>query len=458
VAAKTRQVTTQKGIRTVTGHLTRHYRTKQAALQYDQLGEWHGRFYSDTFFSAVKSIQGNTTAQLFVNDIGYYHCVPMKSKADAGNALLEFIQEVGIPAALHTDDAKELTSGRWDQVRKEYGIKQTIAEPYSPFQNRTEVNIRELKKHVRHLMGWTKTPKRLWDFCARYVAEVRSITAQPLFSLHGRTPFELVTGNMPDISEYLAFEWYQPVYYYDQAAFPEQRELIGRWIGVAPNVGQAMCYWLLPKSGVPIARTTVRPITEAELQTTDIKQELGSFDLSIKRKIGDHLINKSDLSFEVDSQELLMALQDAMGADDDGHYEAMEPESDRPEADDYDEETYDKLLSAEVSLPKGDSQFIGRVVGRKRDADGRPIGRANANPILDTRVYKVEFPDGTVGEYAANILADALYAQVDVDGNRYLLLKEIMSHKKDQTALSKEDYTSNNFTGSRNPMRRFMKG
>ncbi len=64
------------------------------------------------------------------------------------------------------------------------------------------------------------------------------------------------------------------------------------------------------------------------------------------------------------------------------------------------------------------------------------------------------FPDGTVGEYAANILADALYAQVDVDKNRYLLLKEIVSHKKDQTALSKEDYTSNNFTGSRNPTRR----
>ncbi len=91
--------------------------------------------------------------QLFVNDVGFYHFVPMKSKGDAGDALLEFIQEVGIPGALHTDDAKELTSGKWEKVRKDHGIKQTLAEPYSPFQNRTEVNIRELKKHVRHLMG-----------------------------------------------------------------------------------------------------------------------------------------------------------------------------------------------------------------------------------------------------------------------------------------------------------------
>jgi len=75
------------------------------------------------------------------------------------------------------------------------------------------------------------------------------------------------------------------------------------------------------------------------------------------------------------------------------------------------------------------------------------------NPILDTRVYEVEFPDGTMNDYAANILAEALYAQVHVDGNRYLLLKEINDHKKDQSALSREEWTSGNENprGSRNP-------
>jgi len=222
-------------------------------------------------------------------------------QSEAGNALLEFIQDIGIPSALHTDDAKELTSGKWEQVRKDHGIKQTLAEPYSPFQNRTEVNIREIKKHVRHIMSRAKTPKRLWDFCSRYVAEIRSLTAQPLYSLRGRTPYELVTGNTPDISEYLAFRWYQPVYYFDTAAFPEERELIGRWMGVAHNIGQAMCFWILPKSGVPIARTTVRAITDSELQITQVQQELRSFDDAIQRKLGDDRLNAGDLSFEVGS-------------------------------------------------------------------------------------------------------------------------------------------------------------
>ncbi len=140
---------------------------------------------------------------------------------------------------------------------------------------------------------------------------------------------------------------------------------------------------------------------------------------------------------------------------DDGEYDPYEPEAERPELDDYDEETLDKLLAAEVILPKGDYQFVGKVIGRKRDANGNPVGRAKSNPILDTRVYEVEFPDGSVNDYAANILAEALYAQVDVDGNRFLLLKEIIDHKTDATALSKSDAMVMNVNGSRNPTHRF---
>jgi hypothetical protein len=451
VATKTRLVTTQKGVRSVSKHLTRRYRTKQAALRYDQLGGRHGRFYLDTFFSSIRSTRGNTMGQLFVNDVGFYHFIPMRSKSEAGNALLEFIQDVGIPSSLHTDDAKELTSGKWEQVRKEHGIKQTIAEPYSPFQNRTEVNIRELKKHVRHLMSRTKTPKRSWDFCSRYVSEICCLTAQPLYSLHGRTPYELVTGNTPDISKYIAFHWYQPVYYYDSTVFPEERELLGRWLGVAHSIGQAMCFWILPKSGVPIAQTTLRAVSDAELQSNQVLQELNSFDESIQRKIGDSHLTEDALSFKYGSDELNKALEDV----DDGEFEPYEKEADRPEMDDFDEETLDQLLSAEVVLPKGDYQFIGKIVGRKRDANGNPIGRANNNPILDTRVYEVEFPDGTVADYAANILAEALYAQVDADGNRFMLLKEIVDHRKDQTALLGSEALVPNSSGSRNPTRRF---
>jgi hypothetical protein len=79
---------------------------------------------------------------------------------------------------------------------------------------------------------------------------------------------------------------------------------------------------------------------------------------------------------------------------------------------------YDKFTSAEVLLPKDDYNYIARVIGRKRDGEGNPIGKYNKNPILDTTVHEVKSPDGSIHEYAANILAESLYTQVDQYGNR----------------------------------------
>ena len=78
----------------------------------------------------------------------------------------------------------------------------------------------------------------------------------------------------------------------------------------------------------------------------------------------------------------------------------------------------DNYLSAEISIPRGGSMVKGRVKSRKRDADGNPIGRADANPILDTRAYIVEFNDGDEAELNANLIAEAMYAQCDPDGNQ----------------------------------------
>ncbi len=107
-------------------------------------------------------------------------------------------------------------------------------------------------------MTQSSTPLCLWDYCCKHVVELRNRTARPLPQLNGRTPYEILTGNTPDISEFLEFVWYQLVWYYETQVFPNQTRLPARWLGVAHRVGQAMCYWLLPESGVLIARTTIK--------------------------------------------------------------------------------------------------------------------------------------------------------------------------------------------------------
>ena len=104
-----------------------------------------------------------------------------------------------------------------------------------------------------------------------------------------------------------------------------------------------------------------------------------------------------------------------------------------PEVDDYD--NYEGYLNAKVLLPQnGEHMRAARVVGRSKDIDGIPIGQYDPNPYMDSRVYDVMFPDGAVEQYAANVLADNLFSQVDGDGHPYMLFEKIVGHKVDKSA------------------------
>ncbi len=71
----------------------------------------------------------------------------------------------------------------------------------------------------------------------------------------------------------------------------------------------------------------------------------------------------------------------------------------------------------------------GRVTSCKRDKDGNPFGLANANPILDTHEYTFTFDDGDETVLNANLIAEAMYAQFNPDGNQYVLLDLIIDNR-----------------------------
>jgi hypothetical protein len=92
-------------------------------------------------------------------------------------------------------------------------------------------------------------------------------------------------------------------------------------------------------------------------------------------------------------------------------------------------DTYDQYVGAHVMVPIGDEIQSGKVVGRKRELDGTVRGRANANSMLDTRTYEIEFPYGHSDEYTANMIAENMYAQCDIEGRQYNLMEGIIDHK-----------------------------
>ena len=105
----------------------------------------------------------------------------------------------------------------------------------------------------------------------------------------------------------------------------------------------------------------------------------------------------------------------------------------------YSQDTMDTYLGAEVNMPEGDGYQRAVVRKRKRDEEGRPMGQGNNNPILDTRMYEIEYPDGTLKEIQGNIIAQNILSQVDSEGHSYMLLDEISDHRSDGHAIQKED-------------------
>ena len=86
----------------------------------------------------------------------------------------------------------------------------------------------------------------------------------------------------------------------------------------------------------------------------------------------------------------------------------------------------------ELALPRdSEGPEFAKVTKRLRDADGLPISRQNDNPLLDTRIYEAEYPDGFKASLAANTIALNMFAQVDKEGNRNVIFDEIAGHQTD---------------------------
>jgi hypothetical protein len=71
-----------------------------------------------------------------------------------------------------------------------------------------EGEIGELKKRWRNFMLRRKVPARLWDYGLVYEANI--LNRIPRGTQH-RTVIEVVTGETPDISEWVDFEFYDRV-------------------------------------------------------------------------------------------------------------------------------------------------------------------------------------------------------------------------------------------------------
>ena len=99
---------------------------------------------------------------------------------------------------------------------------------------------------------------------------------------------------------------------------------------------------------------------------------------------------------------------------------------------------YDLLIHSKISLYKHDRLQSAKFLCQSLDPSGCSVDAYHKNPIINTLVYDVEFPDGEVKKYSANIIAKKLLAQVDDEGFKLTVFDSIIDHAKDDSLVEKK--------------------
>ena len=74
----------------------------------------------------------------------------------------------------------------------------------------------------------------------------------------------------------------------------------------------------------------------------------------------------------------------------------------------------------------------GNIVTLKRcvhNIDGRPIGFAHINPLIDSREHVIELDHGITDRMLENNIADKVCSKLDDKGIEIIKLKEIIEHR-----------------------------
>ena len=422
VARRTLRCTTQRCVRSLENpSMSRRYNTNDRMLRYRRIT---CDMFMDTFFSKIASVRGFKCAQMFVTDFNYIHVSPMKGRREIPNAVKNMFKTRGVPNSLIMDGAREQVYGETRRLCQQASCVIKELEKETQWANRAELHIGLAKKAMYRSMKRAHSPMKLWCYCLERYEKINNKLAKDTFQLHGQTPEFLATGVASDISDVCEYDWYEWVYFRDRAAsFPNNPERLGRCLGPAEHHGTAMSQWVMNNKGTVLPIQSLRVLTQSEMNSPSEKQKRADFDAGIKKKFGDSIVDVEPTT-EVDEPEMDDLYEDELENGED---------STMPEADDID--GYDRFINAEVLMPRdGEHMHAAKVIGRSVDDDGNMIGKYHDQPYLNTRVYDVMFPDGSVEQFAANNIAMNIYTQVDDEGYRYQLMDDIIDHRKTSAA------------------------
>ena len=238
-------------------------------------------------FASTVFRRGNRCAQVYATDFGWARAVPMASRSEAHETLSLLFVRDGVPPTCICDNARELVQGKFHQKLKKALCHLKQLEPYTPWSNAAEREIKELKKGAGHKLLWSRAPKHLWDDCLELEAYIWSNTAHETYKLNREVPKTVMSGETSDISKFCELEWFEWVMFRDETApFPDDMLKLGRYLGPSIDVGPAMTTKILTENGLVLHRSAYKPLTPDELPDKDGSDAQEQFMARVHKRLG----------------------------------------------------------------------------------------------------------------------------------------------------------------------------
>eukprot|EP00977_Amphora_coffeiformis_P010451 scaffold2440_cov143-Amphora_coffeaeformis.AAC.2 len=206
----------------------KHFKSRFPAANVPRLNEWQA---TDTFFSdtpaaddGIPGHAGCTMMQLFYGmSSGHTSGYPMRSEKQVGEVYEDHIRKVGAPVGILSDRARSEVHGKAKDIMRMYEIDDGQSEPGYQHQNPAEHQIQNIKRNMNNVMDRTGCPSCWWLLAATFVI----LLMNHLPNSDGEIPITKITGQIPDVSKFMHFHFWQEVFV--ESHKDGQREELARW-------------------------------------------------------------------------------------------------------------------------------------------------------------------------------------------------------------------------------------
>lgn len=232
----------RKGV-TPTNRMKKFYRTPNPAANIQRRSE---AVVTDMVYFSVPQLHGGYTQAIFYCGVESLHAAIHGVKSGSSTEFLGTLQEEvrkrGAMTKLISDRGSNLISKQVVDFLRNLFIDNWQSEPHYQHQNGAERRYQDVKSNTERTLARVGAPGVFAFLCMLWICYVMNHTACAI--LDWKTPIQVLTGQVPNISPLLMFMFYEPVYYaIDDNSFPsEPKEGKGRFVGFSESVGHDMTF------------------------------------------------------------------------------------------------------------------------------------------------------------------------------------------------------------------------